>query len=131
MGMSTGSPTTSTMVHFDADCGLCSASVRWLEDRSAGRIDFRPSTEITDPFLLAKSREALICHRSGRTIFGADAVIAILEDLDRPWPTLSAPLRTRFGRGVAMKVYALIAPRRARISRALGLNACRISEPVA
>ena len=131
MGMNLESSTARDIVHFDADCGLCSASVRWLEQRAGGRIDFRPNTEITDPFLLARSREALILHHGGRTHFGADAVITILAELDRPWPALSTPLRTRVGRAIASRIYALIAPRRARISRALGLNACRIEEPVA
>lgn len=115
----------TTEVFFDADCGMCSASVRWLRRHCPTSVVFTPGAELADTPLADLSRQALIVQRGDTMLLGADAVVDLLKFTDRPWSILSSPLRTRPGLWLARRVYAFIAPRRARISRLLRLpSAC-------
>ena len=113
--------TPTTEVFYDADCGMCSASVRWLRKHCPTSVVFTPGSALADTPLADLSRQALIVRQGDSMLHGADAVVELLRTAEQPWAMVSAPLRTSPGLWVSRRVYAFIAPRRAQISRLLRL----------
>jgi predicted DCC family thiol-disulfide oxidoreductase YuxK len=121
-------------VYYDGDCGVCSAVVAWLRPRVPG-VSFAPFQGAGEDELAAcglsteRCSEALQLVRDGRVAAsGADAFNALAIIGRLPGWRLAAllaacpPLRS-----LERLAYAVVARRRASISRALGQTACRLS----
>ena len=132
------------IVIYDADCGVCQASVAWLRARDrSGLFRFvgndapalpagvsREETEHTVVVLEERPAPAGSSPRAGlngrtRKYVRADAVARLLREL-RAYSWL-APLLTAPGlRWLANRGYDQFAKSRHRISAALGLRACAV-----
>ena len=110
-------------VWFDDDCGVCSASVRWLMTRTDSSVVFRPNRELDDAALLAASSDALIVTADSASWTAVDAVAAILDRSGLMGRAAAFALRLPVVHGVAGLVYRWVAANRARISARLGLAA--------
>lgn len=117
-------------VIYDADCGVCQASVAWMRKR-----DRRGSFEFVGndaPHLPAGvSREEsehtlVVLEEGGRKFVRAEGVARILREL-RGWSLLGAALRVPGLRQLANLAYDAFARRRHRVSAALGMRACAIA----
>jgi len=101
---------------FDGVCNLCHAAVRFAirHDRS-GRVQFAPLQSKVAHRLLASCdsppAETVVLIARGQVYTRSDAVLALLRELDRPWPQLYAlraiprPLRDRLYAYVARHRY--------------------------
>ncbi|MEX1217423.1 MAG: DUF2071 domain-containing protein [Acidimicrobiales bacterium] len=114
-------PTTTVVVWFDEDCGVCSASVRFLSQHSNDSVQWRPNRELTDPELRRRSDEALLVTGQGRVSVGVDGVAAILERSGWLGRLGAVGLRLPGIYGLAGLVYRWVAANRTRISARLGL----------
>lgn len=118
---------------FDGACGVCAAFARWARDRDRrGRFVLLPyqdvPAEALAPLGLTPEQCAerlYVITRSGRVrggVFGLNAFFSHLS----PWRLLVfliyalPPLLL-----LEMAIYALVAKHRHRLSRWLGLSACR------
>lgn len=107
-------------VVFDADCGVCQASVEFIRKRDARRLfAFVPSTALPEGVDAAEAQQTLIVLDDRAKTVRAAAVARILRELPR-WRFV-APLLRLPGADAA---YRLFARHRHRVSAALGLNAC-------
>jgi predicted DCC family thiol-disulfide oxidoreductase YuxK len=110
-------------VWFDDDCGVCSASVRWLMKRTDSSVIFRPNRELEDAALLSASSDAIVVTAGGESW---TAIAAVATILDRSgWLGRVGAFGLRFPGSAAMAglVYRWIAANRARLSARLGLAA--------
>jgi len=110
-------------VWFDEDCGVCSASVRWLMQRTDSSVTFRPNRELDDPALLATSSDAIVVTAGDESWTAVDAVATILERSGRLGRCAASGLRFPGVYGLAGVVYRWVAANRARLSARLGLAA--------
>jgi len=97
------------LVIFDGQCGLCNRAVRWLVRRDQrDRLRFVASESTSVAGLLARhgngapdlesgSATILAVREFGHTaevvLVRSEAVLALLAELPRPWPTVAAMLR--------------------------------------
>ncbi len=97
------------LVIFDGQCGLCTRTVRWLVRRDQrDRLRFVAFESPQAAGLLARhgngaldpeSNPATILvvrkfgHSSEVVLARSEAVLALLTELPRPWPTIAAMLR--------------------------------------
>jgi predicted DCC family thiol-disulfide oxidoreductase YuxK len=115
---------------FDPDCGLCVATAGWLARRApSDRLRLVPLTEVdADPELGAivgelPLRTSLHAVRlDGSIVTGGRAAIAALRAVPR-WRYLAAAVDHDVSYLVLEPLYRLVAARRRRIGRALGLPA--------
>ena len=121
---STPLPTGPLVVHFDDDCGFCSACVRVLSRFSDPTVSYEPTRHLGDPRLAKLSEVAIIVTGDGSGFAsGVDGVAAVLRRSGL-WGTLAgAVLRAPGVHVLAGVVYARIAANRQWISRRLGLKA--------
>lgn len=119
---------------YDADCGFCEFTMGWL----AG-LHFTQGTELElvayqAPNLLERIPGVDVSHsdggvqlrlEDGRTISDAAAVGEILS-CTLCWWWLGWLIRLPIAKYLAQKIYRIVAANRGRISRCLGLNACRL-----
>jgi len=118
------------VVLYDADCGICTHSARLLRMLDRGRrLDLVPlesGTGLSDAPPLAVLRDALhVRDASGRWTSGGAALVRIGREL----PVLRPAALVAGLPGVRHMVeptYRLVARNRHRISRWLGLTACRV-----
>ena len=118
------------LVIFDGHCGLCNGSVRWflVRDRK-DRLRFVPSESPKVAEILRRHGVNMSTEPAGpdtilvvrdpggpteRLLERSDGVMAMLEELPRPWPAVAAVLRW-IPRGLRDFVYRLIARWRYRI----------------
>ena len=118
------------LVIFDGHCGLCNGSVRWflVRDRK-DRLRFVPSESPKVAEILRRHGVNISAEPAGpdtilvvrdpggpteRLLECSDGVMAMLEELPRPWPAVAAVLRW-IPRGLRDLVYRLIARWRYRI----------------
>lgn len=110
-------------VVYDADCGVCQASVAWL--RARGAFEFVGNDASDLPRELTEHTVVVIDGE--RQYVRAAAVARLLREI-RGYRWL-APLLTAPGlRAVADFGYRRFAAHRHRISAALGLRACAVRE---
>jgi predicted DCC family thiol-disulfide oxidoreductase YuxK len=118
------------LVIFDGHCGMCNGSVRWflVRDRN-DRLRFVPSESPKVAEILSRHGVNMAADPAGpNTILvvrdpggprellleRSDGVMAILEELPRPWPALAGVLRWIPG-GLRDFVYRLISRWRYRV----------------
>lgn len=118
---------------FDGACGVCAAFARWASRRDRrGRFVFLPYQEIPAEVLAPLgltpqhcARRLYVITRRGRVLGGVFGLNAFFSQLF-PWRLLVGliyampPLLL-----LEMAIYALVARHRHRLSRWLGLDACR------
>ncbi|CAB4608149.1 unannotated protein [freshwater metagenome] len=108
-------------VWFDEDCGVCSASVRWLMKRTDSSVTFRPNRELDDTALLSASADAIVVTASGESWTAIEAVATILDRSGWLGRVGAFGLRLPGIHAVAGLVYRWVAANRARLSARLGL----------
>jgi predicted DCC family thiol-disulfide oxidoreductase YuxK len=130
-GMTTpGSASERLLVLYDADCGICSHTARWLQRLDSGRRLLVLPLQSPPAWADAPPTERLMTEihvrdRDGRWFAGGGAALRILRELPitRPvgWVWSFRPLRPIVDAG-----YRLVADHRGRIGRALGLGVCSL-----
>lgn len=116
------------LVWFDEDCGVCSASVRFLQAHADPSVRFLPSHGLTDPGLRARADLAVVVVGPRGVEEGAAAVATVLERCGPTGRIASIGLGLPGIAWVAERVYRWVARNRGAISRRLGLAAgCDLS----
>jgi predicted DCC family thiol-disulfide oxidoreductase YuxK len=113
------------LVVYDADCGVCQASVEWLRRRDRrGRLRFAGNDGELPPGVSREETEhTVVVIDGGRTWTRGAAMSRILREL-RGWALLGQALRLPGVAWIADRGYDRFARHRHRISAALGLTSC-------
>jgi predicted DCC family thiol-disulfide oxidoreductase YuxK len=115
-------------VVYDADCGVCQASVAWVRSRDRrGAFEFvgNDLAELPAGVSRDETEHTVIVLDGERKYVRADAVARILREL-RGWSLASALLRPPGLRQLANWAYDRFAANRHRVSAALGMRACAV-----
>jgi predicted DCC family thiol-disulfide oxidoreductase YuxK len=118
------------LVLYDADCGICTHTARLLRRLDRGRrLDLLPLQAVTVPAdapPLAELKAALhVRDAAGRWAIGGAALVQIGRAVPRLRPVVLAAGLPGVRR-IVEPAYRLVARNRHRISRRLGLTACRV-----
>jgi predicted DCC family thiol-disulfide oxidoreductase YuxK len=113
----------NVLVIYDADCGVCQASVAWVRRRDrTGAIEFlgndQPLPASVSP---AETEHTIVVLDGDRKLVRAEGTARILREL-RGWRWAASLIQAL--RPLADRGYDAFARRRHRISRALGMRAC-------
>ena len=117
------------VVVYDADCGVCQASVAWVRNRDRRSVVAfvgNDATELPAGVSRDETEHTMVVLDGGRKFVRAEGVARILREL-RGWSALGAVLRAPGVRQLANLGYDAFAKRRHRVSAALGLRACAVS----
>jgi predicted DCC family thiol-disulfide oxidoreductase YuxK len=110
-------------VWYDDDCGVCSASVRFLAGRSDDSVIYRPNHELDALDLRGEAADAIVVTGAGSLWTAVDAVLMVLARTGRPGRVGATLLRMPGIHGMAGFAYRAVARNRAWISARLGLAA--------
>ncbi len=118
-------------VVYDADCGVCQASVAWLRKRDR-RSALRYVGNDTQPLpagvtLGETGHTVVVLEEDGRKYVRAEGVARVLREL-RGYRALAALLTAPGLKALANLGYDQFARHRHRISAALGLRACAMPQ---
>lgn len=116
------------LVVYDADCGVCQASVAWVQKRDRRKaIGFlgNDAAELPEGVAREETEHTIVVLDGGRKLVRAAGVSRILREL-RGWSALGAVLRAPGVRQLADLGYDAFARRRHRVSAALGMRACKV-----
>jgi predicted DCC family thiol-disulfide oxidoreductase YuxK len=119
------------VVVFDADCGVCQASVAWVKRRDRkGAVQFVPNDAAELPAGVAReeTEHTIVVLDGGRKLVRADATARILRELGA-WSLAGALIGAPGMRRLANWGYDRFARNRHRISAALGMRACAVPGP--
>jgi predicted DCC family thiol-disulfide oxidoreductase YuxK len=112
-------------VVYDADCGVCQATVAWLRKR--GSFDFVGND--ADPLPAgverAETEHTVVVLDGPRKLVRGQAVSRLLREL-RGWSVLGVLMQAPGIRRLADFGYDQFATRRHRVSAALGMNSCKV-----
>lgn len=118
------------IVVYDADCGVCQASVAWAKkcDRS-GVLEFvgNDVPELPGGVSREETRHTLVVLDGGRKLVRAEGVARVLRELPG-WALAGAVLRAPGIRRLANWGYDRFARNRHRVSAALGMRVCAIPD---
>jgi len=118
------------VVVYDADCGVCQASVGWVAKRDRRGV-FEFVGNDVEPLPPGVSREetehTMVVLDGARKSVRGDGVARILRELPG-WSPLGALLRVPGIRQVANWGYDRFARNRHRVSAALGMRACALPD---
>ena len=118
-------PLPAVVLVYDGDCGICSASARWVQRHCDG-IETRTHRECGLDHI-----DKVRLRTPTRALEGAPAVAAVLQRASpAPYRLAGWALATPPLSWVAAGGYWLIARNRHRLSRWLQLPACTISAPI-
>jgi predicted DCC family thiol-disulfide oxidoreductase YuxK len=115
------------VVVYDADCGVCQASVEWIRRRDArGTFELvgNDVAELPAGVSREETEHTMVVLDGGRKFVRAAGVARILREL-RGWSLAGAVLRAPLIRSLANLGYDAFARRRHRVSAALGLAVCK------
>ena len=118
-------------VVYDADCGVCQASVAWLRKRDRhGVFAFvgNDAAELPAGVDRGETEHTMVVLDGARKYTRSDGVARLLREL-RGWSALSLLMRAPGLRQLANLGYDAFAKRRHKVSAALGMNACAVSPP--
>ena len=116
------------VVVYDADCGVCQASVAWVRRRDRrGAVAFvgNDAAELPAGVSRDETEHTIVVLDGGRKFVRAEGVSRILRELGG-WSALGAVLGAPGLRQLANLGYDAFAKRRHRVSAALGLRACAV-----
>ena len=116
------------IVVYDADCGVCQASVGWLRERDRRRaFQFigNDAAELPAGVSREETEHTLVVLDGARKLTRAEAVARLLREL-RGWSALGAALRVPGIKQLANWGYDRFARNRHRVSSALGIRACAV-----
>jgi predicted DCC family thiol-disulfide oxidoreductase YuxK len=116
------------VVVYDADCGVCQASVAWLKERDRKGVFKLVGNDVPDlpPGIShEETNHTVIVLDGARKLVRAEAVARILGELPG-WSAAGALLRAPGIRRVANWAYDRFARNRHRVSAALGMRACAV-----
>jgi predicted DCC family thiol-disulfide oxidoreductase YuxK len=118
------------IVVYDADCGVCQASVAWVRKRDRrGIFQFvgNDAADLPPGVSREETEHTVIVLDRGRKLVRAEAVARILREF-RGWSAIGALLRAPGVRRLASWGYDRFARHRHRVSAALGMRACAMPE---
>jgi len=118
------------VVVYDADCGVCQASVAWIKKRdrkSAFEFVGNDVAALPAGVSLDETEHTMVVLDGGRKFTRADGVARILREL-RGWLAAGALLRLPGIRALGNLGYDAFAKRRHKVSAALGLRACEVPQ---
>lgn len=121
-------PAAPLEIVFDADCGVCQASVDWLRQRDpCGRFRFigNDAPELPAGVAREETEHTVIVLDGQRKLVRAEAVARLLCEI-KSWRALGRLLRVPGVLQIANFGYDRFARHRHRISATLGLRACAI-----
>jgi predicted DCC family thiol-disulfide oxidoreductase YuxK len=116
------------VVVYDADCGVCQASVAWIRERDhRGVFEFVGNDVAQLPAGVSReeTEHTLVVLDGTRKLVRAEGVARILREL-RGWAPIGGILRAPGIRAVANWAYDRFARNRHRISAALGMRSCAL-----
>jgi predicted DCC family thiol-disulfide oxidoreductase YuxK len=115
-------------VVYDADCGVCQASVEWIRKRDRrGVFQFvgNDAAELPAGVSREETEHTLVVLDGGGKHVRSQGVARVLREL-RGWSTAAALLRVPGVRQIADVAYDRFAANRHRVSAALGMRACAV-----
>jgi len=118
------------VVVYDADCGVCQASVAWVKKRDRrGAFQFvgNDAAELPPGVSLEETEHTMVVLDGGQKLVRADGVARILREL-RGWSAIGALLRAPGARRLGNWAYDKFAQNRHRLSAALGMRACAMPD---
>jgi predicted DCC family thiol-disulfide oxidoreductase YuxK len=118
------------IVVYDADCGVCQASVAWLRKRdrkAAFQFVGNDVEQLPQGVIREETEHTMVVLDGGRKLVRAEGVAHVLRALPR-WAAVAALLRAPGIRNLANWAYDRFARNRHRVSAALGMRACAISD---
>jgi predicted DCC family thiol-disulfide oxidoreductase YuxK len=118
------------VVVYDADCGVCQASVAWVKKRDRRRVFEFVGNDVAGlppGVWREETRHTVIVLDGGRKLVRAEGVARILRELPG-WAPLGAVLNAPGILQVANWGYDKFAENRHRVSAALGIRACAVPE---
>jgi predicted DCC family thiol-disulfide oxidoreductase YuxK len=121
-------PRMAIAVIYDADCGVCQASVAWARRRDLrGALQFvgNDVAQLPAGVTREETEHTAVVIDGERKLVRADAVARVLREL-RGWSMMGALLRPPGIRQLANVGYDAFARRRHRVSAALGMRACEV-----
>ena len=113
---------------YDADCGVCQASVGWLRKRDRrGVFQFvgNDVAELPAGVSREETGHTMVVLDGARKFTRGEGVARVLREL-RGWSALGAVLRAPGIRQLANFGYDRFAANRHRVSAALGMRACAV-----
>jgi predicted DCC family thiol-disulfide oxidoreductase YuxK len=115
------------VVVYDADCGVCQASVAWLRKRDRdSRLRFVPNDgELPGGVSREETEHTMVVLEDGRKWIRGGATARLLREL-RGWSLLGHALRLPGIGWLADRAYDRFARSRHRVSAALGLRTCAV-----
>jgi predicted DCC family thiol-disulfide oxidoreductase YuxK len=118
------------VVVFDADCGVCQASVEWLKARDRhDAFQFIGNDAVPLPAGVSQeeTEHTVVVLDGARKFVRGAAVSRLLREL-RGWSIAGQALRLPGIARIANFGYDQFAKRRHKVSAALGLTACKIPD---
>jgi predicted DCC family thiol-disulfide oxidoreductase YuxK len=116
------------IVVYDADCGVCQASVSWARKRDRkGVLQFlgNDAAELPAGVSREETRHTMVVLDGGQKLVRSQATARILRELG-PWAVAGAILRAPGIRRLADWGYDRFAENRHRVSAALGMRVCAV-----
>jgi predicted DCC family thiol-disulfide oxidoreductase YuxK len=116
------------VVVYDADCGICQASVAWIRKRDRRRVfQFlgNDAAELPAGVSREETEHTVVVLDGARKLVRAEATARILRELPG-WAPIGAILRAPGIRHIANWAYDRFAQNRHRVSAALGMRSCAL-----
>ena len=118
------------VVVYDADCGVCQASVAWVKRRDrSGAVQFvgNDAAELPPGVSREETEHTIVVLDGGRKLVRAEGMARILRELGA-WSLAGAVIGAPGIRRLANWGYDRFARNRHRISAALGMRACAVPD---
>ena len=118
------------VVVYDADCGVCQASVGWVKRRDRkGVFEFvgNDVERLPEGVSREETEHTMVVLEGERKMVRGEGVARILQEL-RGWSLLGTALRAPGVRQIANWGYDRFARNRHRVSAALGMRVCAVPE---
>ena len=130
--LATKSEQDNKLVIFDGDCGICTKTAEWIEQKDKDdKLTVKPF-QILDldkyDLELEQVQTSVYFISEGKKFRKARAVYEILKQLPGFWGFLGTAASNSFIAWISNPFYVLIARNRTKVSRIFGLDACKIED---